>query len=196
MLRIHWLSRTLPALATCALVLAAAPTVSASEPSGGAQDPLVTEPGARGYVSGNVFVYFESAEGDLSGSTGGGGATFGFFFRPKWTFGAEVAVPGFISGGEGESAYEHRDISVAALLAWHPAMGSTTDVRLLIGLAYLRIQNRYQFGELSSNRGAAVVGIDWRVHVGDTFALVPQARAHVTTGAFVFRAGVGFELGF
>lgn len=168
---------------------------------GAAADALAQEEGpegprSTGYLSGNIFAYVESAEGDLDGSSAGGGATFGFHIRPTWTFGGEVAVPGFISGGEEESAFEHRDISFAALLGWRPAMESRTDVRLLIGLAWLRLQTRTPQGDTTDIQGAVAVGIDLRIPVGGRFAIVPQARSHVTTGTFVFRGGVGFELGF
>jgi len=52
------------------------------------QDAVVPE--EKLYVSGNIFGYFESAESGLSGSSFGGGATFGYYMRPTWTFGTGV----------------------------------------------------------------------------------------------------------
>ena len=92
---------------------------------------------------------------------------------------------------------QHRHMEFAALFGWHPARGTMKDVSFLIGLAYLRVQSRTQsFGDLADSRGAFAMGFDWRLPLGESFAIVPQARAHVTTGTFVFRAGVGFQADF
>jgi hypothetical protein len=64
-------------------------------------------------------------------------------------------------------------------------------------LAFLKVQYRSELvADFSESRGALVVGIDWRIPLGESFAVVPQARAHVTTGTFVFRGGAGLQVDF
>ena len=165
-----------------------------------AQSQEMVVPDEKFYVSGNIFAYFESATDELSGSSYGGGASFGYYLRPTWTFGAEVAIPGYFTDDDADDdlvVQQHRHIEVATFFGWRPARGTMTDVGLLIGLSYIRIDSRSEeFGEYTSNRGALALGFDWRLPVTDSSAVVPQARMHVTTGTFVFRAGVGFQVDF
>jgi hypothetical protein len=178
---------------TLALVLGAATQALA-------QGEESTVPDKKFYVSGNLFGYWETADGGLSGSSYGGGATFGYFFRPTWTVNGEVAIPDYFTDDDDDDdliPQQHRHIEFALLLGWHPARGTMRDINLLIGLTVLRVQYRSALAEdFSETRGALGVGIDWRIPLGETFALVPQARAHVTTGAFVFRGGVGLQVDF
>ncbi len=162
------------------------------------QDAVVPEEDF--YVSGNIFGYFESAESGLSGSSLGGGATFGYYMRPTWTFGGEVAIPAYFTDDDDADdlvVQQHRHVELSALFGWHPARGTMKDISLLVGIAFLQVQVRAEeTGEFSQSRGALVVGFDWRIPVAGSLAVVPQARAHVTTGHFVFRAGVGLQVDF
>jgi len=157
-------------------------------------------PEEKFYVSGNIFAYFESASDGLSGSSYGGGATFGYYLRPKWTFGAEVSIPGYFTDDDADddlADQQHRHIEVATLFGWRPARGTMTDIGLLIGLSYIRVESRSEeAGDLAHNRGALALGFDWRLPVSSSFSVVPQLRAHVTTGTFVYRAGVGLQIDF
>jgi hypothetical protein len=170
----------------------------ASEALAQSQDVVVPE--EKFYASGNVFGYFESAQDGLSGSSFGGGASFGFYMRPRWTFGAEFAIPGYFTDDDDDddlAAQQHRHIEIAALIGWHPARGTMTDVGLLIGLSYVRVESRSEeLGDFTANRGALALGLDWRLPVTSSFAVVPQARMHVTTGTVVFRVGVGLQVDF
>jgi len=165
-----------------------------------AQSQDVVVPEEKFYVSGNIFGYFESAESGLSGSSFGGGATFGYYMRPTWTFGGEVAILAYFTDDDDEDdlvVQQHRHIELSALFGWHPARGTMKDISLLIGFAYLDVQIRGdRFEDFSQSRGALAMGFDWRLPVGGSVAVVPQARAHVTTGHFVFRAGVGLQVDF
>jgi len=165
-----------------------------------AQGEESSVPDQKFYVSGNFFGYWESADAGLGGSSAGGGATFGYYFRPTWTITGEVAVPGYFTDEDEDddlADQRHRHIELAFLFGWHPARGTMRDVNLLIGFAYLQVQyDSEQTGRFSRSRGAIEFGLDYRLPLGESVAIVPQARAHVTTGAFVFRAGVGLQVDF
>lgn len=165
-----------------------------------AQGQETVVPNEKFYVSGNFFAYFESASDDLNGSSYGGGGSFGYYLKPTWTFGVEVAVPAYFTDDDPDDdlvVQQHRHIEVATMFGWRPKRGTKTDIGLLIGLSYIRIESRSEeAGDLTSNQGALALGFDWRLPVTSSFSVVPQARMHVTTGTLVFRAGVGLQVDF
>ena len=170
----------------------------ASEAWAQSQETIV--PDEKFYVSGNFFGYFESANDGLSGSSFGGGGTFGYYLRPKWSFGVEVAIPGYFTDDDDDddlAVQQHRHIEIATLFGWRPMRGTMKDIGLLIGLSYIRVESRSETaGDLTQNRGAMALGFDWRLPVTGSFSVVPQLRTHVTTGTFVWRAGVGLQVDF